>query len=186
MRADFKIVLDACVLANYSVCDLFLKLAERPRLYLPRWSENILEEVSRVQLKKLDWPERLVDSFRVALTENFPEASVDDFDHLIPCLTNHEKDRHVLAAAIRSGASVIVTFNTKDFPDESVEAWNVEVSHPQDYLLTLYSMAPEVVVQKLNLIAWEKEREVEDVILHLGKSVPAFTSHLISELELDL
>ena len=30
MRADFKIVLDACVLANYSVCDLFLKLAERP------------------------------------------------------------------------------------------------------------------------------------------------------------
>lgn len=82
MRADFKIVLDACVLANYSVCDLFLNLAERPRLYLPRWSENILEEVSGVQLKKLDWPERLVDSFRMALTENFPEASVDNFDTL--------------------------------------------------------------------------------------------------------
>ena len=186
MRADFKIVLDACVLANYSVCDLFLKLAERPRLYLPRWSGEILGEVSRVQSNKLDWPQRLVDSFRVALTENFPEALVDDFDHLIPCLANDEKDRHVLAAAIRAGASVIVTFNTKDFPAESVDPWKVEICHPQDYLLALYSMAPEVVVQKLNLIAREKEREVEDVILHLGKSVPAFTSHLINELELDL
>jgi hypothetical protein len=36
MRADFKVVLDACVLANFGVCDLLLRLAERPRLYLPR------------------------------------------------------------------------------------------------------------------------------------------------------
>jgi hypothetical protein len=42
MRADFKVVLDACVLANFGVCDLLLRLAERPRLYLPRWSEELL------------------------------------------------------------------------------------------------------------------------------------------------
>lgn len=34
MQADFKIVLDACVLANIAVCDLFLRLAEKPRLFL--------------------------------------------------------------------------------------------------------------------------------------------------------
>jgi len=31
-------------------------------------------------------------------------------------MTNQEKDRHVLAAAVRARAEVIVTYNTKDFP----------------------------------------------------------------------
>ena len=47
MRADFKVVLDACVLANYSVANLLLSLAEKPRLYLPVWSEEILAETRR-------------------------------------------------------------------------------------------------------------------------------------------
>ncbi len=68
-------------------------------------------------------------------------------------MANDEKDKHVLAATIRSGASVIVTFNLKDFPAEALTPWNVEAYHPQDYLLTLYSMTPEVVVQKLNDIS---------------------------------
>lgn len=49
MKADFPVVLDACVLANIRVCDLFLRLAEEPRLYLPYWSETILNETQRTQ-----------------------------------------------------------------------------------------------------------------------------------------
>ena len=45
MRADFKVVLDACVLANFGVCDLLLRLAERPRLFLPCWSKEVLDEL---------------------------------------------------------------------------------------------------------------------------------------------
>jgi hypothetical protein len=44
--ADFRVVLDACVLANYAVTDV-LTFAEEPRLYLPRWSEKILDETRR-------------------------------------------------------------------------------------------------------------------------------------------
>ncbi len=55
MQADFKIVIDACVLANIVVCDLFLRLAEKPRLFLPRWSTEILDETRRVH-QKLSWP----------------------------------------------------------------------------------------------------------------------------------
>ena len=45
--ANYRVVLDACVLANHGVCDLFLRLAERPRLYSPKWSQRILEEASQ-------------------------------------------------------------------------------------------------------------------------------------------
>lgn len=61
LHANFGATLDACVLANYSVCDLFLRLAETPRLYVPHWSEKILEEVRRTHIEKLDWPENLAD-----------------------------------------------------------------------------------------------------------------------------
>jgi len=56
---DTAVLLDACVLAPFSVCDLFLRLAEEPRLYRPRWSEEILAEVRRTQIDKLGWPEHL-------------------------------------------------------------------------------------------------------------------------------
>ena len=38
----------------------------------------------------------------------------------IPAMTNHPKDRHVLAAAARAGAKVMVTYNLKDFPSSSL------------------------------------------------------------------
>jgi hypothetical protein len=44
MRADFKVVLDACVLANFGVCDLFLRLADAgtflPSSSAPSWSKT--------------------------------------------------------------------------------------------------------------------------------------------------
>ena len=42
MQADFKVFLDACVLANIATCDLLLRLAERPRQYMPLWSDGVL------------------------------------------------------------------------------------------------------------------------------------------------
>jgi hypothetical protein len=61
--ADFRVVLDACVLANYAVTDVFLTFAEEPRLYLPRWSEKILEETRRTH-ERLQWPADLVEYFQ--------------------------------------------------------------------------------------------------------------------------
>lgn len=54
-RADYRVVLDANVLAPATLCDLLLRLAETPRLYLPLWSEDILMEVKRTQTQKLGW-----------------------------------------------------------------------------------------------------------------------------------
>ena len=52
-KADYPVVLDACVLANHNVCDLLLRLAEAPRMYTPLWSDRILDEVGSAQTHKL-------------------------------------------------------------------------------------------------------------------------------------
>ena len=47
MTADFLALLDACVLVPASLRDTLLRLAEHPRLYMPRWSEEIIAETVR-------------------------------------------------------------------------------------------------------------------------------------------
>lgn len=183
MRADFKVCLDACVLANIRLCDLLLRLAEKPRLYLPVWSEEILDEVRRVHLGRLGWPEDLADYFQNEIRSAFPDALTDDYQHIVPRLTNDEKDRHVLAAAIRAGSSLILTFNLKDFPAESLAPWNVDASHPQDYLLVLYELDPGQVIQRVAKIAGQRDETQLDTLMELGKSCPAFATRLIDDLE---
>lgn len=186
MRADFKVCIDACVLANIAVCDLLLRLAEKPRLFLPVWSGQIMEEVRNTQTNKLNWPEHLVDTYHAEIERSFPDAWTEDYDHLIPIMKNEAKDRHVLAATVRAGASVIVTFNTKDFCPEALEPWHIEACHPQDYLITLYSMSPEIIVSKLHDISRRRGYSFEDLIIKLGIALPNFTSHIIDDLSLEL
>ena len=53
------------------------------------------------------------------MDRHFPDALVVGFEPLIDGLTLPDADdRHVLAAAIRGQADVIITQNLKDFPRE--------------------------------------------------------------------
>jgi predicted nucleic acid-binding protein len=182
MNADYKILLDANVLANYAVCDLYLRLAEKPRLILLKWTEQILDEVYKTQVQQLDWDTSLANKFRTAVTKSFPEAFISGYEDLIPLMTNDEKDRHVLAAAVRDKLDIIITFNLKDFKPEDLEKWGVRALHPQDYLLTLYSMNPQVVIMKLNQIARKKGEELEDTIIRFGTPLPAFSTRLLEDM----
>jgi hypothetical protein len=42
-------------------------------------------------------------------------------------------DRHVLAAAIRCGAQIVVTFNLADFPDKALAPYGIEAMHPDNF-----------------------------------------------------
>lgn len=182
MKADYRIILDACVLANHGVCDLLLRLSERPRLIVPRWSAEILTEVRRTHVGKLKWPVHLADSFQSQIRTAFPEAEVTGFESLIPVLKNEAKDRHVLAAAIRGKCPLILTFNLKHFPADALKSWAVCASHPQDYLLILYEMEPKQVMACLGRIAGKRQVEVEDVLIKLGTALPLFSQRLLDDL----
>lgn len=181
MQANFRVVLDACVLANAGLCDFFLRLAEPPRQYLPLWSDEILDEVQRTQTTKLKrpYPDSLARYWRAEVSAAFPEAIVTNYTHLVPIIATDEKDRHVVAAAVKGRASVIVTFNLRHFPAAALKPWDIIACHPQDYLLTLYSMNPAVVMAKLTAIAEDKHEELQDIVLRLGNSVPAFSGRVL-------
>ena len=56
-------------------------------------------------------------------------------------------DRHVLAAAIRCGASVIVTLNLSDFPGHVLANFRIEAQHPDDFVLALLDAFPAFVLE---------------------------------------
>jgi hypothetical protein len=150
MRSDYSVMLDACVLLPMPLADTLLRMAETPRLYVPKWSDEILDEVTRNLVGKWKKTEQQAKKREDALRTNFPEALVSGYEHLIPAMTNDEKDRHVLAATVASGTKLIVTYNAKDFPRESREPYDVECQGPSTFLIGLYDLDPGIVVQKLS------------------------------------
>lgn len=186
MNANFRVVLDACVLANFGLCDLFLTLAETPRLHQPLWNREILDEVQRTQTGKLGWPKGVSKSWREAAESAFPEAMVSVPESLVAACSNHRKDRHVLATAVRGQAELIVTNNLKHFPPAALKAWDVCACHPANYLIKLYSLNPEVMVARLEEIAHKRKRTPEQHLALLGKSVPSFATHLAESVGWDL
>ena len=103
------------------------------------WSQRILDELTSSLLKRrpdLGAPrlEHLVSELRRA----FPNATIEGYDHLIPTMLNDDKDRHVLAAAAFARANVLVTWNTKDFPEGSAAPHNVTVRTPDEFLCDLW------------------------------------------------
>jgi len=135
------IVLDANVLIPNALCDLLLRLAEQD-LYLPRWSAEILNEVRR----NLPGVSPAAIERRIAFMNTaFETAMITGYEHLIPEMTNHVKDRHVLAAAVMCDADRIITCNLRDFPPDSCEPRGVEPEHPDDFLLGLWDREPQLI-----------------------------------------
>ena len=96
---DFKVLLDANVLYPSYLRDLLLCQAERG-FFQPHWTDQILHEVSSC-IKKRQTEDRhdRVGSLISRLGAAFLEAHITGHEDLIPAMTNHPKDRHVLAAA---------------------------------------------------------------------------------------
>jgi len=71
----------------------------------------------------------------------FRSANVSNYGQFIQSVTlPDENDRHVVAAAIKGKADVIVTFNLKDFPSNELSPLNIEVVHPDKFILNVIDL----------------------------------------------
>lgn len=115
----------------------------------------------------------------------FPEAVVSGHELLIDAMPNHEKDRHVAAAAVKSGSQVIVTFNTKDFRDLPD---GIEAHSPSVFLTDLLDLDPLGVVDLLRKQAAALKRPtktLDQLLDGLGKTVPSFVEQVRARLAND-
>ena len=178
----YAAVLDASVIYPLPLRDTLLRVAATG-LYVPYWSDRILDEVARnlVDHGRATAPraERLVE----VMNEAFPAALLpsEAIEKLEPAMTNDPNDRHVLAAAVASGADAVVTSNVRHFPLAACEPFAIEPLHPDDFLLDLYRLdehGVHAVVERQAAVLSRPPMTVGELIDRLAVTVPSFAQAL--------
>lgn len=148
MSSHFTVVYDACVLYPAPLRDLLMHLALSD-LYRARWSDMIHDEWTRnVLASRPDLTQDQLNRTRRLMNAHVRDCLVTGFEHLIPAIELPDPDdRHVVAAAIHAGASLIVTFNLKDFPSEALKPYNLAAQHPDDFIVDLLDLHPAGVLE---------------------------------------
>ena len=136
----FTVLVDACSLFSPLTRNLLLSLAEGEFFRL-RWSTRILEEVERAiarsyaQKGVADGAERAARA-RTAMERAFGEAAVTGYENLLSGLGKlpDANDAHVIAAAVKTRASVIVTENVRDFPERVLKPLDLETKKADEFI----------------------------------------------------
>ena len=140
-------VYDACVLYPFHLRNILIQCAF-DGLVEARWTDDIHDEWMRnLAANTPGLPIERLEATRNRMNAVLPEAVVKDHRPFIADLTLPDPDdRHVLAAAIAGKASIIVTWNLKDFPAKNLLAHGVTSKSPDDFLTDLHAAFPEALV----------------------------------------
>lgn len=142
----FICVLDTNVIYPIEIRDLLFWFAHY-ELYTPKWSKHIFDEWIDVMRRK-GLPEMEINKRVEKANRAFPDAMVKNYDSLIDSLDlPDEKDRHVLAAAIKTNANLIITENLKDFPDVLLESYGLSAKGADDFLTDIIDLNPQTAIE---------------------------------------
>ena len=144
--ASFTALYDACVLYPAPLRDLLMHLAMTD-LFRARWTDQIHDEwIRNVLANRPDLKRDQLERTRRLMNAHVLDCLVTGYENLIDGLALPDpNDRHVLAAAIRSGADVIVTYNLGDFPKQILDPVGIEAQHPDVFVARLFDLdAPAV------------------------------------------
>jgi len=148
----FVVILDANVLYPFRARDVLFNFAQAG-LFRARFTDEILDEWTRSLIKNKPQLEDSVRQQETAIRGVFDECLVTGYAPLIPGLVlPDEDDRHVLAAAIKCSAQIIVTENHKDFPVKTLEEYGVETLGADDFLANTYDLFPKDGVRVLKKV----------------------------------
>lgn len=140
----FSVIYDACVLYPAPVRDLLMQLALTD-LFKARWTYHIHEEWIEALLRRGKYDRKILERTRDLMDASVRDAKVFGYENLIEALVLPDPDdRHVLAAAIKSGANAIITFNLKDFPGDVLAKYDIEAIHPDEFIFYQIGLAPAI------------------------------------------
>jgi len=150
---NFTAFLDASALYPAPLRDLLLELAVAD-LYRAKWSDAVHEEWIRSVLRdRPDLTRAQLERTRDLMNLHARDALVTDFEQLIDVLKLPDPDdRHVLAAAIKGRADLIVTTNVRDFPAKALEQWGIEAQHPDEFLTHQFHLSEPAFLQAVRTV----------------------------------
>lgn len=156
---SFVVIYDANVLYGNEVRDLLIRIAQSG-LVRARWTNEILGEVLRnLAVNRPDIPADKLPVLRERMNAAIPGVLVENYENLIEGLKLPDTDdRHVLAAAIKTGAEIIVTSNLKDFPADVLAAYGMEAKSPDDFVLDQIDLDDGIVRDCVHQIANSRTR----------------------------
>jgi len=163
----FTCVLDTNVIIPIEVRDLLFWFAHDD-LYTPKWSKHIFDEWEEVMRRKNVSESEIRKRIGWA-NQAFPDAMVENYEALIEGLTlPDEKDRHVLAAAIKTNANMIVTNNLKDFPEEYLGTFGLSAKNADDFLTETIDLNQEIAVNSFRKLVMNRRNPDLDEYMVLG------------------
>lgn len=141
----YTCVLDTNVIYPIEIRDLLFWFAHYD-MFTPKWSKTIFQEWERVMLEKGVSETEVRKRMRTA-NEAFPDALVANYESLIENLELPDPDDcHVLAAAIKTNANIIVTNNLKDFPEDYLATFGLCAKSADDFLTDIIDLNPTLAV----------------------------------------
>lgn len=142
----FTCVLDTNVIYPVSVRDLLFWFAYY-ELFTIKWSKHIFDEWVSV-MKRKEVTTKEIETRINRASKAFPDAFVENYESLIETLVLPDpKDCHVLAAAIKTNANVIVTNNLKDFPSNYLKEFGLIAKAPDDFIADIIDLNPKTAIK---------------------------------------
>ncbi len=171
----FIVVYDADVLYGNTLRDLLIRIAQLPHLVQAKWTDQILDEMVRaLQKNRPDISDAKASRLRDLMNAAVRDCLVTGYEPLIASLELPDPDdRHVLAAAIRVNAQVIVTRNLRHFPKDKLVAWGVKAKSPDDFVRDQIGIDRQAVWACVQQIVDSRTRHpvtVDDVLGELARS----------------
>ncbi len=166
---SFTAVVDSCVFYSAPLRDILLELSGEG-IFRARWTDQIHDEWTRNVLDNNSHikPGQLART-RQLMDQAVPDGLVLGYEHLIDSLILPDKnDRHVLAAAIVARAAVIVTFNTKDFPEHTLKPYGLKTQHPDDFLISQFDLARGPVCRAIKRLRSRLKNPPMNVVEYLS------------------
>ena len=150
MISTYTAFIDANVFYGARLRSLVLFVAST-KIFRVRWSEKVHDEwvdALVCNLKRPSLTKEKLQATRDAMNQAIPDSVVSHYEHLEAGLELPDaKDNHILAAAICTHASTIVTFNLKDFPNEYLKGFNIDATHPDQFLCDAFNLAPDIFAE---------------------------------------
>ena len=157
----FIAVLDTCVVYPVIIRDILLWFAHYD-LYTPKWSEHIFDEWNRVTIEKgasVEEADKRIAKANLA----FPDAMVINYKGLIETLEMKDQDDcHVVAAAIKTNANLIVTDNLKDFPEDYLQSFGLTAKSADDFLTDIIDLNHEKALEAFKEMVVNKKNPQMD------------------------